>query len=83
MELATAATGFHGTRLTEASFRVSTPTRATTSLAASADPTDARSVAAENNQCDKMPLKLFLAGVQALDATMRARLGQGDTSRHG
>ena len=37
----------------------------------------------ETSRGDKMPLELFLAGVQALDTAMRARLGQKDTSRHG
>jgi hypothetical protein len=42
MELGTADTGFHVIRLTEASLIVSTPKRATSSLAASVDPTEAR-----------------------------------------
>jgi hypothetical protein len=40
MELGNAATGFHITGLTEASFIVSTPTRAGTLADASVDPTD-------------------------------------------
>jgi hypothetical protein len=42
MYLGNAADEFQVTRLTGASFTVSTPTRATASLAASVDPTDAR-----------------------------------------
>jgi hypothetical protein len=41
MELGTAATGFHVIRLTEASFIVSTPTRARKLADASVDPTEA------------------------------------------
>jgi hypothetical protein len=41
MELGTAASGFHVTRLTEASFIVSTPTRAGTLADASVDPAEA------------------------------------------
>jgi hypothetical protein len=42
MDLGTAATVFQVTRLTEASFIVSTPTRARRLADASVDPTDAR-----------------------------------------